>query len=245
MFRGAPTPASPRSLRASAAARASTPRSTTPNSPPPAPRWPGPLDRGPGAARRPPATTGTAAATGSSSSPRSQATAAWARRLAARANPSPPTPPSCSPAPPCIRALARQGAPRAWPATPAASRGGARPRRPHALARLLLLERVIGREEDVVRLFDEVRHRHAETPPRPPPDGRPARRTPPRRGPGPAARGVRLRLLGRRTGPGRLAAAVLPVVAHAERYRVLAAAGSEPPDPPASGALDRAAAPGW
>lgn len=74
-------------------------------------------------------------------------------------------------------------------------------------------------------------------PPRPPSDGRPARRTPGHRRPRPAARGLRLRLLGRRTGPRRLPLAILPVVAHAERYRVLAAAGLEPPirPPPGTG----------
>jgi hypothetical protein len=55
----------------------------------------------------------------------------------------------------------------------------------------------MGREEDVVRLFDEIRHRHPE---------HHARRTPPRRGPGPAPRGLRLRVLGRRTGRTPIAA---------------------------------------
>ncbi len=70
---------------------------------------------------------------------------------------------------------------------------------------------------------------------RAPSDDRPARRAPGRRRSGPAARGVRLRQLGRRTGPADSPLAILPVVAHAERYRVLAAAGIESADPAASG----------
>ncbi|MCQ4214103.1 hypothetical protein [Streptomyces longispororuber] len=100
---------------------------------------------------------------------------------------------------------------------------------------LLLLERELGREEDVVRLFDEVRHRHP--------------------GHHHAHHLMVARLAERRPGAGQdplhevydFAAwaaeqappgsplAVLPVVAHAERYRVLARAGSEPDDPKASG----------
>ncbi|WP_189491519.1 hypothetical protein [Streptomyces antnestii] len=100
---------------------------------------------------------------------------------------------------------------------------------------LLLLERDMGREEDVVRLFDEIRHRHPEH--------------------HHAHHLMVARLAERRAdagqdplhevydfaswaaeqaGPGS-PLAVLPVVAHAERYRVLATAGSEPPDPVASG----------
>ncbi|MEU1332448.1 hypothetical protein [Streptomyces sp. NPDC005865] len=100
---------------------------------------------------------------------------------------------------------------------------------------LLVLERSLGREEDVVRLFDEVRHRHAEH--------------------HHAHHLMVARLAERRPGAGQdplhevydFAAwaaeqasadsplAVLPVVAHAERYRVLAAAGLESADPVRSG----------
>ncbi|MEU6994371.1 hypothetical protein ABZ953_27415 [Streptomyces sp. NPDC046465] len=100
---------------------------------------------------------------------------------------------------------------------------------------LLLLERSLGREEDVVRLFDEVRHRHPEH--------------------HHAHHLMVARLAERRPGAGQdplhevydFAAwaaeqapadsplAVLPVVAHAERYRVLATAGLESADPAASG----------
>ncbi|QDQ10635.1 hypothetical protein [Streptomyces spectabilis] len=100
---------------------------------------------------------------------------------------------------------------------------------------LLLLERSLGHEEDVVRLFDEVRHRHPEH--------------------HHAHYLMLARLAERRPGagqdplhevydfatwaaeqvPAHSPLAVLPVVAHAERYRVLATAGSESRDPLASG----------
>ncbi|MFG2312538.1 hypothetical protein ACGFS9_28280 [Streptomyces sp. NPDC048566] len=100
---------------------------------------------------------------------------------------------------------------------------------------LLLLERSLGAEEDVVRLFDEVRHRHA--------------------GHHHAHHLMVARLAERRAAAGQdplhevydfanwaaeqapvdSPLAILPVVAHAERFRVLAAAGSEPSDPLASG----------
>ncbi|MET7743084.1 hypothetical protein [Streptomyces sp. NPDC005385] len=100
---------------------------------------------------------------------------------------------------------------------------------------LLLLERSLGAEEDVVRLFDEVRHRHA--------------------GHHHAHHLMVARLAERRAtagqdplhevydfanwaaeqAPADSPLAILPVVAHAERFRVLAAAGSEPTDPVASG----------
>ncbi|MFF8658398.1 hypothetical protein [Streptomyces huasconensis] len=96
---------------------------------------------------------------------------------------------------------------------------------------LLLLERSLGREEDVVRLFDEVRHRHPEH--------------------HHAHHLMVARLAERRPGAGQdplhevydfaswaaeqappySPLTVLPVVAHAERYRVLATAGMEPADP--------------
>ncbi|MFJ2772303.1 hypothetical protein [Streptomyces sp. NPDC087300] len=110
-----------------------------------------------------------------------------------------------------------------------------RPADPTPWLALLLLERSLGREEDVVRLFDEVRHRH--------PWHHHAHHL------------MVARLAERRPGAGQdplhevydfaswaaeqaLAdspLAVLPVVAHAERYRVLAAAGLESADPAASG----------
>lgn len=100
---------------------------------------------------------------------------------------------------------------------------------------LLMLERTLGSDEDVVRLFDEVRHRH--------PDHHHAHHL------------MTARLAERRPGAGQdplhevydfagwsaeqapadSPLAILPVVAHAERYRVLAAAGWEPADPVASG----------
>lgn len=100
---------------------------------------------------------------------------------------------------------------------------------------LLLLARRVGTEDEVVQLFDEVRLRHPEH--------------------HHAHHLMVARLAERHPGTGRdplhevydFAAwsaedsaddsplAVLPIVAHAERYRVLAAAGSEPPDPVASG----------
>ncbi|MEV0122781.1 hypothetical protein AB0I16_14760 [Streptomyces sp. NPDC050703] len=99
---------------------------------------------------------------------------------------------------------------------------------------LLVLERSLGREEDVVRLFDEVRHRHPEH--------------------HHAHHLMIARLAERRPGAGQdplhevydfaswaaeqappgSPLAVLSVVAHTERYRVLAAAGLEPADPAAS-----------
>ncbi|MFK4068991.1 hypothetical protein [Streptomyces sp. NPDC029674] len=109
------------------------------------------------------------------------------------------------------------------------------PADPTPVLALLILERSLGHEEDVVRLFDEIRHRHPEH--------------------HHAHHLMVARLAERRPGAGQdpmhevydFAAwaaeqapadsplAVLPVVAHAERYRVLAAAGLEPPDPAASG----------
>ncbi|MFJ2177767.1 hypothetical protein ACIQVO_33265 [Streptomyces sp. NPDC101062] len=100
---------------------------------------------------------------------------------------------------------------------------------------LLLLARTLGTEEETSRFFDEVRTRH--------PDHHHAHHL------------MAARLAERHTEPGHEAfhevydfaswaaeqapadspLSVLPVVAHAERYRVLAAAGREPADPAASG----------
>ncbi|OQQ15160.1 hypothetical protein B0675_34465 [Streptomyces sp. M41(2017)] len=100
---------------------------------------------------------------------------------------------------------------------------------------LLLLERSLGAEEDVVRLFDEVRHRH--------PDHHHAHhlmvaRLAERRataGQDPLHEVYDFANWAAEQAPADSPLAILPVVAHAERFRVLAAAGSEPADPVASG----------
>ncbi|MFG2437842.1 hypothetical protein [Streptomyces sp. NPDC048508] len=100
---------------------------------------------------------------------------------------------------------------------------------------LLLLERSLGAEEDVVRLFDEVRHRH--------PDHHHAHhlmvaRLAERRataGQDPLHEVYDFANWAAEQAPADSPLAILPVVAHAERFRVLAAAGSEPADPAASG----------
>ncbi|MGW2344072.1 hypothetical protein [Streptomyces sp. NPDC001661] len=109
------------------------------------------------------------------------------------------------------------------------------PEDPTPLLALLLLERELGAEEDVVRLFDEVRLRHP--------------------GHHHAHHLMVARLAERRADVGQdplhevydfaswaceqatpdSPLAVLPVVAHAERYRVLARAGVLADDPKASG----------
>ncbi|MEU6736758.1 hypothetical protein ABZ929_26815 [Streptomyces physcomitrii] len=100
---------------------------------------------------------------------------------------------------------------------------------------LLILERSLGREEDVVRLFDEVRHRH--------PEhhhahhlmvARLAERRPDA-GQDPLHEVYDFAAWAAEQAPVDSPLALLPVVAHAERYRVLAAAGSEPADPVAAG----------
>ncbi|MFJ1750485.1 hypothetical protein ACIOJD_30225 [Streptomyces sp. NPDC088116] len=100
---------------------------------------------------------------------------------------------------------------------------------------LLLLARTLGTDEETARLFDEVRTRH--------PDHHHAHHL------------MAARLAERKTdasqyplhevydfaawaaeqAPADSPLAILPVVAHAERYRVLAASGREPADPAASG----------
>ncbi|MFK4148371.1 hypothetical protein [Streptomyces sp. NPDC004065] len=100
---------------------------------------------------------------------------------------------------------------------------------------LLLLERAVGGEADVVRLFDEIRHRH--------PDhhhahhlmvARLAERRPDT-GPDPLHEVYDFASWAAEQAPADSPLAILPVVAHAERYRVLAAAGTAPADPAASG----------
>jgi hypothetical protein len=100
---------------------------------------------------------------------------------------------------------------------------------------LLVLERALGAEDEMVRLFDEVRHRHAVH--------------------HHAHHLMVARLAERRAAAGQdplhevydfanwaaeqapadSPLAILPVVAHAERFRVLAGAGIEAADPVASG----------
>ncbi|MEV5439177.1 hypothetical protein AB0K80_24665 [Streptomyces sp. NPDC052682] len=100
---------------------------------------------------------------------------------------------------------------------------------------LLLLERALGADEDVVRLFEEVRARHA--------DHHHAHhlmvaRLAERRagiGPDPLHEVYDFANWAAEQAPADSPLAILPVVAHAERYRVLAAAGHEPADPAASG----------
>ncbi|MFE1800224.1 hypothetical protein ACFW9L_29230 [Streptomyces sp. NPDC059517] len=100
---------------------------------------------------------------------------------------------------------------------------------------LLMLERVLGADQDVVQLFDEVRHRY--------PDhhhahhlmvARLAERRP-ESGQDPLHEVYDFAAWSAEQAPADSPLAILPVVAHAERYRVLAAAGSESPDPVASG----------
>ncbi|MEU9364569.1 hypothetical protein AB0D71_07415 [Streptomyces avermitilis] len=100
---------------------------------------------------------------------------------------------------------------------------------------LLMLERSLGTDEDVVRLFDEVRHRC--------PDHHHAHqlivaRLAERRadaGQDPLHEVYDFANWAAEQAPADSPLAILPVVAHAERYRVLAAAGAEPADPVASG----------
>ncbi|MFG2131154.1 hypothetical protein ACGFNV_25505 [Streptomyces sp. NPDC048751] len=96
---------------------------------------------------------------------------------------------------------------------------------------LLLLERAQGGEEEVVRLFDEVRLRHA--------DHHHAHhlvvsRLAERRadaGPDPLHEVYDFAAWAAEQAPADSPLAILPVVAHAERYRVLAGAGFEPAEP--------------
>ncbi|GGM01309.1 hypothetical protein GCM10010129_51050 [Streptomyces fumigatiscleroticus] len=100
---------------------------------------------------------------------------------------------------------------------------------------LLMLERALGTEDRVVRLFEEVRGRYA--------DHHHAHhlmvaRLAERRadaGPDPLHEVYDFAGWAAEQAPADSPLAILPVVAHAERYRVLAAAGHAPPDPAASG----------
>ncbi|MGW1023307.1 hypothetical protein ACWD4J_06220 [Streptomyces sp. NPDC002577] len=95
---------------------------------------------------------------------------------------------------------------------------------------LLILECATGRDEDVVRLFDEVRHRH--------PGHHHAHHLMVARlaeryaevGQDPMHEVYDFASWAAEQAPADSPLAILPVVAHAERYRVLATAGSEPRD---------------
>ncbi|GCB50710.1 hypothetical protein [Streptomyces sp. NL15-2K] len=99
---------------------------------------------------------------------------------------------------------------------------------------LLMLERRLGAGEEVVRLFGEVRARYA--------DHHHAHhlmvaRLAERRadaGPDPLHEVYDFAAWAAEQAPADSPLAILPVVAHAERYRVLAATGHAPPDPAAS-----------
>ncbi|MFD1658485.1 hypothetical protein ACFSL4_09755 [Streptomyces caeni] len=112
---------------------------------------------------------------------------------------------------------------------------GLAPQDPTPWLGLLILERSLGTEEEVVHLFDEVRARY--------PDHHHAHhlvvaRLAERRadlGQDPLHEVYDFAAWAAERAPADSPLAILPVVAHAERYRVLAAAGSEPADPVASG----------
>lgn len=112
---------------------------------------------------------------------------------------------------------------------------GLAPEDPTPWLGLLILERSLGTEEDVVRLFDEVRARY--------PDhhhghhlmvARLAERCADA-GADPLHEVYDFANWAAEQAPADSPLAILPVVAHAERYRVLAAAGSLSADPVASG----------
>ncbi len=98
-----------------------------------------------------------------------------------------------------------------------------------------MLECAAGTDQDVVRAFEQVRARH--------PDHHHAhhlmvarlagRRT--EAGPDPLHEVYDFANWAAEQAPADSPLAILPVIAHAERYRVLAAAGHEPADPAASG----------
>ncbi|GHB52916.1 hypothetical protein GCM10010377_49850 [Streptomyces viridiviolaceus] len=140
-----------------------------------------------------------------------------------------------------LLALARvhralRGKDKAVPAREACRQAAVRaPADPTPWLGLLILERSFGAEEEVVRAYEEVRGRHA--------DHHHAHhlmvaRLAERRGdtgPDPLHEVYDFANWAAEQAPADSPLAVLPVIAHAERYRVLAAAGHEPADPDASG----------
>lgn len=114
-------------------------------------------------------------------------------------------------------------------------RGPPPARRPHPWLGLLLLERDLGAADEVADVFGEIRQRHA--------DHHHAHhlmvaRLAERRaeaGPDPLHEVYDFANWAAEQAPADSPLAILPVIAHAERYRALAAAGHEPRDPAVSG----------
>ncbi|WP_405782093.1 hypothetical protein [Streptomyces sp. NBC_00859] len=100
---------------------------------------------------------------------------------------------------------------------------------------LLILARSLGTEEEVSRLFDEVRSRHPEHHHAHHLMAARLAERHPEAGQDPLHEVYDFAAWAAEQAPADSPLAVLPVVAHAERYRVLAAAGSEPGDPERSG----------
>ncbi|MFD8964906.1 hypothetical protein ACFV0C_07860 [Streptomyces sp. NPDC059568] len=100
---------------------------------------------------------------------------------------------------------------------------------------LLLLARTLGTEEETARLFDEVRSRHPEHHHAHHLMAARLAERHPDAGQDPLHEVYDFASWAAEQAPADSPLAVLPVVAHAERYRVLAAAGHEPADPAESG----------
>ncbi|MYZ33691.1 MULTISPECIES: hypothetical protein [unclassified Streptomyces] len=100
---------------------------------------------------------------------------------------------------------------------------------------LLLLARTLGTEEETARLFDEVRSRHPEHHHAHHLMAARLAERHPDAGQDPLHEVYDFASWAAEQAPADSPLAVLPVVAHAERYRVLAAAGHEPADPAGSG----------
>ncbi|MEV8568983.1 hypothetical protein AB0436_25950 [Streptomyces sp. NPDC051322] len=96
---------------------------------------------------------------------------------------------------------------------------------------LLILARSRGTEEEVGRLFDEVRSRHPEHHHAHHLMAARLAEHRPEAGQDPLHEVYDFAAWAAEQAPADSPLAVLPVVAHAERYRVLATAGMEPPDP--------------
>ncbi|MFE6285141.1 hypothetical protein [Streptomyces sp. NPDC057877] len=109
------------------------------------------------------------------------------------------------------------------------------PADPTPLLGLLMLERALGGQDVVVRTFEQVRARY--------PDHHHAHHLLVARlaehradaGPDPLHEAYDFAAWAAEQAPADSPLAILPVIAHAERYRVLAGAGFEPADPVASG----------